>query len=143
MTNAATAVPGPSWTQLMQSQWGDPTTCESYGASPLKSASENTAAIQAALNNGGSISLTTPGTYQINDTLTISADTAFTLGASVEIYLADNTNKAMLMCDSDFFERNHRNSCMDGGRRRNGDMGLSQFTRNRLCLAAWRDSVGI
>ena len=102
MTNAATAVPGPSWTQLMQSQWGDPTTCESYGASPLKSASENTAAIQAALNNGGSISLTTPGTYQINDTLTIGADTAFTLGASVEIYLADNTNKAMLMCDSDF-----------------------------------------
>src|SRR5579871_6142545 len=46
-----------------------PVACERFGASPAGSASANTVALQNCLNRGGSVSLTSPGTYQINNTL--------------------------------------------------------------------------
>lgn len=39
--------------------------CENYGASPNAIASENSSAIQAALNRGGLVTITTPGVYRI------------------------------------------------------------------------------
>ena len=78
--------PAPSWTSLMQGATYGPTTCESFGASPLASAAENQSAMQAALNAGGSVTLTTPGTYAItSDTFTFSQTnaTSFNLGPGV------------------------------------------------------------
>lgn len=61
--------PAPSWTSLMQGGPAQGTkTAESYGASSLASAAENTAAIQEALDAGGQPSLVTPGTYLVTDT---------------------------------------------------------------------------
>lgn len=61
--------PAPSWTALMQGtqlQYG-PITCESYGANPLNTAAENTAAIAQALTTGGMVTLMRPGTYVCAD----------------------------------------------------------------------------
>lgn len=84
----------------MQSQFGDPTTCEGYGASSLKTGAENFAAIQAALNNLGYVSLTTPGTYQLDTStgpLIIKSGTYFFTAPGVVIQQVYGTNKKMLM----------------------------------------------
>lgn len=60
--------PAPSWTSLMQGGETATKTCESYGASSLATAAENTAAIQEALDAGGQPALLTPGTYLVTDT---------------------------------------------------------------------------
>jgi hypothetical protein len=70
---------------------------ESFGADPNASAALNTTAIQAALNKTGLVTLTTPGTYLISDTLVISSNTYFQIGPNVTIKLAPNTLKAMLI----------------------------------------------
>lgn len=59
--------------------------CEDFGASPSASASANQLAIQTALNQGGAVSLTVPGTYAIaSDTFTFSAvGTQFNIGPAV------------------------------------------------------------
>lgn len=61
------------------------TAAEQKGASPSASASTNAAAIQAALNVGGLVTLNRPGIYQIGSTLKIGSNTNFVLGTGVEI----------------------------------------------------------
>lgn len=56
-----------------------------FGASPDASAAVNTAAIQAALDVGGLVTIRQAGTYLINDTLEIDDDTEFVLAPGVEI----------------------------------------------------------
>lgn len=69
---------------------------EGFGVSASSSASINTAALQLALNVTGTVTLTVPGTYLVNDTLQISSNTTFRLGAGVILKLADNSNKLLL-----------------------------------------------
>lgn len=69
---------------------------ESFGASPNANATQNTNAIQTALNIGGHVYLGSPGTYQINQTLIIGNNTALELGDGVTIQLAPNSNCNML-----------------------------------------------
>ena len=64
---------------------------EAFGASPSASAAINTAAIQAALNQTGLVTLSTHGTYQINKTLLINSYTQFDTGLGVVIYLANGS----------------------------------------------------
>ncbi|KKL60529.1 hypothetical protein LCGC14_2204410 [marine sediment metagenome] len=54
-----------------------------YGFDPAASASVNTAAMQAALDVGGIITVITPGTYEVNDTLQIGSNTALILSPGV------------------------------------------------------------
>lgn len=80
--------PAPSWTALMQGtqlQYG-PVTCESYGASPLNTAAENTAAIAQALTTGGMVTLMRPGTYTCADSFAPS--THLVLGPGVLLQTA-------------------------------------------------------
>lgn len=56
------------------------TTAENIGASTSASAHTNRVAIQTALNNGGTVTLLTPGTFQVDSTLTVSSNTHFIVG---------------------------------------------------------------
>lgn len=58
---------------------------EKFGASASAAASVNTAAFQAAINRGGTISLTTPGTYNIDAPLLIGSDTRVQIAPGVTI----------------------------------------------------------
>lgn len=76
--------PAPSWTSLMQGAKYGPVTCESYGASVLATAAENTAAIQEALDQTGLVTLTTPGAYAVTaDAFTVGSNTLFQQGPGV------------------------------------------------------------
>lgn len=77
------------------------TAAESYGASPTATAAANTTAIQAALTVGGSVSITVPGVYLINATLTIPSNTNFNIGAGVTIKLADGLSIARIIQNVD------------------------------------------
>lgn len=55
------------------------------GASPSASAAANTAAIQAALDVGGLVTITTPGVYLISATLLIGSNTELRLTPGVEL----------------------------------------------------------
>lgn len=70
---------------------GNPTTAESFGASPSATAAVNTAAIQAALNKGGKVTLNTPGVYFVSTQLTIGDNTHVEIGAGVSILAAPGT----------------------------------------------------
>lgn len=65
-----------------------------FGASPDASAAVNTAAIQAALDVGGVVTLNTPGEYLINRTLRIGSNTTFICRGRIK--LADASNCVML-----------------------------------------------
>ena len=67
--------------------------CEWFGASPSASASTNTAAIQAALNAGGRVTLMTPGVYLSNFSHSIHSDTSLSIGPGVTIKQAPGNNK--------------------------------------------------
>ena len=59
--------------------------CEDAGASPDVSAETNTRAIQEALNGGGLVTLTKPGTYRVTaDSLTYASTTKFMVGPGVK-----------------------------------------------------------
>lgn len=73
------------------------TDAESFGADPNASAALNTTAIQAALNKTGLVTLTTPGTYLISNTLVISSNTYFQIAPGVTIKLSPSINKCMLI----------------------------------------------
>jgi hypothetical protein len=73
------------------------TSCENAGASPSATASANVTAINACLAAGGRVSLSTPGTYSINNTLIIGSNTTLVLGPAVTIFQAASTNKNMLV----------------------------------------------
>lgn len=62
-------------------------TCESHGASTSATSAENVAAIQAALDVGGLVTLTEPGIIYVNDTLKIGSNTRFVVGPNTEIRL--------------------------------------------------------
>lgn len=73
------------------------TKCESYGATPSAPAAANTAAIQAALDKTGYVSITAPGTYTVDHTaLTIGDDTFFYVGPGVTLKQTSGTGKYML-----------------------------------------------
>jgi len=72
-------------------------TAEQFGASPSASASTNTAAIQSALNVGGTDTLSTCGTYQVNAPLVISSNTRFIVAPCVELFQANGTNNNMIV----------------------------------------------
>lgn len=74
-----------------------PTPIESFGASPSATAATNTAAIQAALNVGGLVTLTNPGTYAVNNTLVIASNTQLRVGPGVTIQEAASINKPILV----------------------------------------------
>lgn len=57
--------------------------CEAYGASTTATATANSTAIQAALDQKGTVTLTTPGTYDVSETLVIDSDTRFVIGSGV------------------------------------------------------------
>jgi len=62
--------------------------CESFGALPTANASQNVAAVQAALDaahaaGGGTVKLDQPGTYEVDSTLRIYSYTDFLLGPGV------------------------------------------------------------
>lgn len=61
------------------------TAAESVGAGPSRPPSANVEAIQKALDGGGTVRLTEPGIYDINDTLRIGSNTELILGAGVTI----------------------------------------------------------
>lgn len=69
---------------------------EVRGASPSATAAVNTAAIQAAINAGGSFHIATPGEYLVNGTLTISNDIEIWLADGVIIKQADGTGKSVI-----------------------------------------------
>ena len=78
---------------------------EGYGASPSASAAVNAAAIQAALTaanaaGGGTVTLTTAGTYLINATLVMYSNTRFVGSPNVIIKQADSTNLAQFVTES-------------------------------------------
>lgn len=58
-----------------------------FGFLPTKTASENVAALQSAVNGGGTILIDFPGTYLVNDTVVIGSDTALVFGDGVYISL--------------------------------------------------------
>lgn len=62
----------------------------------LTGPSQAALAIQAALNQGSNVSLTTPGIYSVNAALFFNSATRFTLGNGVTLQLAANTNAPML-----------------------------------------------
>lgn len=70
-------------------------------AGSTAAASSNTSILQSSLNSGGNVTVLTPGTYWINDTLTYYSNTNLTLAAGVVIKLVNSTNKSFL-----------QNSCM-------------------------------
>jgi hypothetical protein len=72
-------------------------TCESLGASPVASAAENAQAIQAALNRGGVVRLSTAGTYLIDRQLVISSNTRWVIGPGITIKLAAGGNTNVLV----------------------------------------------
>lgn len=63
------------------------------GVSPSNTASENTAALQAALDVGGVVTLEGAGTYLINDTLFLPSNTHLRLGKNTEIKQASGVHK--------------------------------------------------
>lgn len=69
---------------------------ESYGANSSASATANTAAIQKALDKGGLVTLTKPGTYNINKTIYPGSDTHFYVGPGVTLFLAASSNCNMI-----------------------------------------------
>ena len=71
---------------------------ETLGASPSASASVNDAAIQAALNIGGQLWLTTPGTYAIN------AAGALKIGNNTRIEFAPGVELVRSSDDCNMFE---------------------------------------
>jgi hypothetical protein len=66
------------------------TTAESYGASTSNTAYNNRVAIQQALNQKGTVTLLTPGTYLIDSTLTIFSNTQFVLGKNTTLVSTGN-----------------------------------------------------
>lgn len=65
------------------------------GASPSATAAVNTAAIQAALDVGGVVTISVPGTYEVSSTLVFYSNTHLVLGPDVELKKAASMN-AML-----------------------------------------------
>ncbi len=72
------------------------TSAETLGASPGNSAAANTASIQAALNKTGLVTLTTPGTYQVNKTLRHPSNTTLYLGRGVVLQVANGVNASLI-----------------------------------------------
>ena len=66
---------------------------ELRGASPSATAAVNTAAIQAALDLAGYVTITLPGTYLVNQDFVIKSDTHFYIGAGVVLKQAPSNNK--------------------------------------------------
>lgn len=62
----------------------------------VSAASGNTVALQSALDNGGYVSLTNPGTYEINKTLRIPSNTSLVFGPGVKLKLADSADCALI-----------------------------------------------
>ena len=69
---------------------------ESYGASPAAAPVANATAIQEALDAGGYISITAPGTYQVSSTLLIRSHTNLYLGAGVTLQAAAALNAPVI-----------------------------------------------
>lgn len=61
-----------------------------FGFLPTKTASENVAALQSAVNGGGTILIDFPGTYLVNDTVLVGSNTLLIFGAGVYISLQDD-----------------------------------------------------
>jgi hypothetical protein len=86
---------------LIAKGFGDgPVSCEGFGAVAGNKGEDNHTAIQRALDVGGDVSLTTPGTYEINDTLYIGDGTSFRIGRDVTIKASPGFKKRMLACDA-------------------------------------------
>lgn len=80
---------------------GSPVNAFDYGASPSASAAINTAAIQAALDQGGTV-LLPKGVYNTNDSLTFPRGT-FLIGEGMNqtaIVISDNTKPVILIDQS-------------------------------------------
>ena len=56
-----------------------------YGFLPTSSASDNVAALQDAVEGGGTVIVDVPGTYYVNDTVTLDSNTALIFGAGVTV----------------------------------------------------------
>lgn len=67
-----------------------------HGASPVATAAVNSAAIQAALDAGGTVTLITPGTYLVDKTLKIGSHTSLIIGNNVWLKLADSADCALI-----------------------------------------------
>lgn len=87
---AGIAVNSASGAMYIQESLGLSTTNDSA------TATANTAAIQAALDEGGLVQITTPGTYYINATLTAYDNTRIVLGEGVELIPYANTSKSLI-----------------------------------------------
>lgn len=79
----------------------DAISAESFKASAGGSAAGNVEAIQSAfrqanLNGGGVVTITAPGVYTINDTLTVYSNTTLYLGPGVEVVMQSGVNKRVL-----------------------------------------------
>lgn len=81
---------------------------ENYGASPSATAAINTAAIQAALDAGGRITLSTPGVYSINAGFTVYDNTEINLASGVELKAV--TGGAGGVNTFNIFKNQHANS---------------------------------
>lgn len=67
--------------------------------SPL-AATKNVSLLQAALNGGGPVSVMTPGTYFINQSLVIYSNTNLTFGKGVTLKLLAGTNRNFINTDA-------------------------------------------
>jgi hypothetical protein len=60
-------------------------------------ATANTAALQAALNNKGSVNITVPGLYYVNSMMSVPSNTTLHIGAGVELRMDTNSNTGMFI----------------------------------------------
>lgn len=67
-----------------------------FGASPSASAATNASAINSALSAGGLVFISTPGTYQIGDSLVIKSRTTLILSAGVVLKRVGMTNVSLI-----------------------------------------------
>lgn len=77
--------------------------CEDAGASPDVSAETNTRAIQEALNGGGLVTLTRPGTYRVTaDSFEYDSTVSMVVGPGVHFSIAGNRQKLGSLSQAQF-----------------------------------------
>lgn len=98
-----------------------------FGFLPSNTAADNTTAMQALLDNGGTIYVDVPGIYEINSTLFIGSDTELIFGKQTYIQKASNMLGGVLLNKGALTKEYDENIVVDGlNIITNGNGGSSQ-----------------